>query len=226
MSTPIETLWQRTHELVGEKLCDAEMVLDQILLTVEANDLIAVCEVLRDHEDLKFTQLMDLCGVDFSTYGQADWKTGSATNTGFSRAVSRASLQNLESENRFAVVYQLLSIEHNLRVRVRTFLNSDSPVVPSVSEVWSAADWYEREAFDMYGILFTGHPDLRRLLTDYGFIGHPFRKDFPLEGNVEVRYDEKLGRVVYQPVSIENRTLVPRVIRHDSRYAGKGEHNA
>jgi NADH-quinone oxidoreductase subunit C len=191
--------------------------------------------------DLKFEMCMDVCGVDYLDHGRAEWKTDSATASGFSRGVARGgTIRPGASEGdaleggliadrpvtvpggtrpRFAVVYHLLSIAHNHRVRLKVFCPDDTqPMVDSVTQVWAAADWFERETFDLFGILFRGHPDLRRLLTDYGFIGHPFRKDFPLSGNVEVRYDPEKGRVVYQPVTIEPRTLVPKVIRHDNRY--------
>jgi NADH-quinone oxidoreductase subunit C len=201
---------------------------------------------LRDEADWSFEQLIDLCGVDYSLYGVDEWNTETATFRGFSRGVNRAapagahapalspaltrpaapaltpalSREVGEGEaKRFAVVYHLLSVKHNRRLRLRVFCEpGEPPMIDSVIEIWKAADWFEREAFDLFGILFRGHPDLRRLLTDYGFIGHPFRKDFPLMGNVEVRYDPLKGRVVYEPVSIEPRTLVPRVIRDDNRY--------
>jgi NADH-quinone oxidoreductase subunit C len=179
---------------------------------------------LRGEHDLGFDMLMDLCGVDYLTYGQDEWLTKEATDQGFSRGVERKPVILDESDEfdprRFAVVYHLLSLSHNWRLRLRTFTGaSNPPVVRSLVDVWNSANWFEREAFDLYGILFEGHPDLRRILTDYGFIGHPFRKDFPLSGNVEVSYDAEKGRVAYQPVSIEPRTLVPRVIRDDNRYA-------
>jgi NADH-quinone oxidoreductase subunit C len=182
--------------------------------------LLMVCQALRDEAGWSFEQLIDLCGVDYVSYGQDEWNTDTATFRGFSRGrqASAAAVGN-EAEKRFAVVYHLLSVKHNRRVRLRTWCEpGEPPMVDSVIEIWKAADWFEREAFDLFGILFRGHPDLRRLLTDYGFIGHPFRKDFPLSGNVEVRYDPTRGRVVYEPVSIEPRTLVPRVIREDNRY--------
>jgi NADH-quinone oxidoreductase subunit C len=195
---------------------------------VAAEDLLAVCRVLRDAPELKFEMLMDVCGVDYQAYGRDEWQTNSATGTGFSRGTLGGGVAapaedvaptNYHPSARFAVVYHLLSITHNHRVRLRTFCPSDErPIVESVYDIWNAADWFEREAFDLFGILFRGHPDLRRLLTDYGFIGHPFRKDFPLIGNVEMRYDPVKGRVVYEPVSIEPRTLVPKVIRDDARY--------
>lgn len=192
---------------------------------VAPEDLLEVCRTLRDAPELKFEMLMDLCGVDYQSYGEDEWQTSSATGTGFSRGTVRGeAAEDVEQATyrapaRFAVVYHLLSITHNHRLRLKAFCESDErPIVESVFDVWNAADWFEREAFDLYGILFRGHPDLRRLLTDYGFIGHPFRKDFPLIGNVEMRYDPAKGRVVYEPVSIVSRTLVPKVIRDDARY--------
>ena len=195
---------------------------------VSADDLVAVCRTLRDAPELKFEMLMDVCGVDYRDYGKDEWQTHSATGTGFSRGTLRETdaqpIEDVEPvvyrpAGRFAVAYHLLSITHNHRLRLKVFCASDErPLVDSVNDVWNSADWFEREAFDLFGILFRGHPDLRRLLTDYGFIGHPFRKDFPLIGNVEMRYDPVKGRVVYEPVSIEPRTLVPKVIRDDARY--------
>ncbi len=190
---------------------------DQITLVVTPSHLLSTCEALRDEEDFSFSQLVDLCGVDYSTYGQVDWATEETTATGFSRG-RETKTTTIDTDQRFAVVYHLLSIKHNHRLRLRCYLPEENPILASVTEVWSSANWYEREAYDMFGILFEGHPDLRRLLTDYGFVGHPFRKDFPLEGNVEVRYDPDQERVVYQPVTITNRVLVPRVIRDDHRY--------
>lgn len=222
MSSQAEQLLERLRACAGEFI--EEAVIDRGELTVEADlqSLDAFAPLLRDAPTLRFTTLIDLCGIDYSAYGHADWKTERATNTGFSRAVGRNryvdAADPAPGEGRFAVIYHLLSIEHNARLRLRVYAPGEPPTLPSVVEVWPAANWFEREAFDLYGILFEGHPDLRRLLTDYGFIGHPFRKDFPLEGHVEVRYDPARQRVVYQPVSIEPRVLVPRVIRHDHRY--------
>ncbi len=168
--------------------------LDELTLVVQDTDWVAVAQILRDHPELRFEQLSDACGMDYSSYGEGSWQG-----------------------RRFAAVYHLLSVALNQRLRVRVFAPDDEfPVVDSVTQVWPAADWYEREAFDLYGIVFSGHNDLRRILTDYGFIGHPFRKDFPLSGNVEMRYDPDQHRVIYQPVSIEERELVPRTIREDS----------
>jgi NADH-quinone oxidoreductase subunit C len=172
--------------------------------------------LLRDDPDFEFNQLSDLCGVDYSVYGHADWQTTKASSLGFSRGVAASPVStDAPAEHKLAVVYHLLSSRRNQRLRLRVFVPGDPPVIDSVVDIWSSADWYEREAFDLFGILFDGHPDLRRILTDYGFEGHPFRKDFPLEGKVEVRYDPVKGRVVNQPVTIENRVLVPRVIRDD-----------
>lgn len=207
-----------TH--LNDALLDARYADGELTLTVVSARTHQALQILRDTPSLAFTQLSDLSGVDYLSYGQADWVTQHATASGFSRAVGRGQVNaasDVPAGQRFAVVYQLLSITHNRRVRVKAWLSEEAPLLPSVIDVFPGADWYEREAFDLFGILFEGHPDLRRLLTDYGFIGHPFRKDFPLEGYVEVRYDPDKRRVVYQPVSIEPRTLVPRVIRDDGR---------
>ena len=190
----------------------------ELTLTVAADDLLAVARMLHDHKALQFDQCMDVCGVDYSEYGHTEWVTGAASATGFGRGVDRDSAAEFNPETRFAAVYHLLSVSMNHRLRVRVFLDQDKPIVDSVINIWSGVDWFEREAFDMYGIMFRGHPDLRRILTDYGFIGHPFRKDFPLTGHVEMRYDVEKQRVVYEPVTIDPRTLVPRVIRDDNRY--------
>jgi NADH-quinone oxidoreductase subunit C len=197
----------------------------ELTYEVAADRLLEAAVRLRDGDSLKFEMCMDVCGVDYLEYGRAEWKTQDATASGFSRGVSRFAApdgtraETLASGRRFAVVYHLLSVSLNQRLRLRVFCTDDTqPMVDSVTGIWASADWFERETFDLFGILFKGHPDLRRLLTDYGFIGHPFRKDFPLSGNVEVRYDPEKGRVVYQPVSIDPRVLVPKVIRHDNRY--------
>jgi NADH-quinone oxidoreductase subunit C len=195
----------------------------ELTYELDKANLLAVARALRDEDDFRFEMLVDLCGVDYLAYGRDEWATEEATASGFSRAAARETIVPPEGENfdprRFAVVYHLLSVSGNYRLRLRVHTGAENPpTVPSVIEIWRSADWYEREAFDLYGILFTGHPDLRRLLTDYGFIGHPFRKDFPLSGNVEVRYDPDKGRVIYQPISIEPRVLVPKIIRDDNRY--------
>jgi NADH-quinone oxidoreductase subunit C len=186
----------------------------------EAAALLSVCRTLRDDPELRFQQLMDLAGVDYLHYGCDDWQTDTATRSGFSRArLAHGGAPGTDASGRFAVVYQLLSIAHNRRLRLKVRCpDGAEPAVDSVVEVWASANWFEREAFDLFGIVFRGHPDLRRILTDYGFIGHPFRKDFPLIGNVEVQYDPDRQRVVYRPVSIAPRVLVPKVIRHDHRY--------
>ena len=187
---------------------------------VKPEALLTVCRTLRDAPELRFEMLMDLAGIDYLHYARDEWQTATATRSGFSRGrVARTTAPEPDMTGRFAVVYQLLSITHNARLSLRVKCpDTQEPTVDSVTEVWAGANWYEREAFDLFGILFRGHPDLRRLLTDYGFIGHPFRKDFPLIGNVEAQYDPEKKRVVYQPVSIVPRVLVPKVIRHDHRY--------
>jgi NADH-quinone oxidoreductase subunit C len=182
---------------------------------------------LRSHADFGFEQLIDLCGVDYLSYGVAEWDTTDVSSEGFSRGVEgegpgrftwASRPQGDGPSKRFATVVHLLSIKHNRRIRVRCFaIDNSMPIIDSVVDVYPVADWFEREAFDLFGIIYSGHPDLRRILTDYGFVGHPFRKDFPLIGNVEVRYDEEKGRVIYQPVSIEPRVGVPKTIRDDSR---------
>ena len=192
---------------------------DELCYEVQPDKLKEVALALRDSPDLKFEILIDLAGVDYLEYGNTEWKTNSASGTGFSRGVNRGGLRAPHDGARFAVAYNLLSVTHNQRLRIRSrCVDAEDPIIDSLVDVWPGANWFEREAFDLFGILFTGHPDLRRILTDYGFIGHPFRKDFPLIGNVEVRYDADKQRVVYEPVSIEPRTLVPRVIREDNRY--------
>ncbi len=218
-----EALAAAIESRLGQNLRRVPSHCGELTFELEPTALLEVARTLRDEPDFAFEMLVDLCGVDYLTYGQAEWETVDATSGGFSRASVRETIladpTAAFDPRRFAVVYHLLSVRHNQRLRLRVFTGpANPPVVPSVVEVWRSADWYEREAFDLFGILFDGHPDLRRILTDYGFIGHPFRKDFPLSGNVEVRYDPEKGRVVYEPVSIEPRTLVPRVIREDSRY--------
>ena len=219
MPAYIDELATRIGAVLGDRVRRYGALADEFAIEVAARDLLPVAQVLRDHPQLRFEMLIDLAGVDYLDYGRAEWRTFSATASGFSRGVNRAAPHTLAGNKRFAVVSQLLSITHNQRLRLRAWCEEiEDPVMDSLTAVWASADWFEREAFDLFGILFRGHPDLRRLLTDYGFIGHPFRKDFPLIGNVEVHYDPQLKRVVYAPVSIEPRTLVPRVIRHDNRY--------
>jgi NADH-quinone oxidoreductase subunit C len=219
-----ETIAARIDARFGERLTRVPSICGELTYEVGKDDLLDVAMALRDEGEFGVEQLIDACGVDYLAYGEGEWKTESATESGFSRGVDRKPVILDESDTfdprRFAVVYHLMSVKHNYRLRLRVFAGErNPPIVPSVTPVWSAANWFEREAFDLFGILFEGHPDLRRIMTDYGFIGHPFRKDFPLIGNVEVRFDAEKGRVAYQPVSIEARTLVPRVIRDDNRYS-------
>ncbi|MGB5201888.1 MAG: NADH-quinone oxidoreductase subunit C [Sedimenticolaceae bacterium] len=219
--TPEERL-EKLEEALEEHLedfddCRRERAPGELTLILPREQLIPVMRVLRETRALAFEQCIDVCGVDYATYGDSEWVTTSAPNAGFGRGAVRHTPE-LDPQNRFAAVYHLLSMSHNVRLRVKTFLDADRPIVDSVVDIWASALWYEREAFDLFGIMFQGHPDLRRILTDYGFIGHPFRKDFPLIGQVEMRYDPEQQRVIYEPVSIEPRTLVPRVIREDSRY--------
>lgn len=220
MTSRIETLASTIAARFGERLQLLPSRSGDLGYEVPAGELLSVCRELRDDPQFGFEQLIDLAGVDFLDYGRDEWSTYGATSRGFSRGVNRIRETASEQKSaRFAVTYQLLSISNNWRLRLRCFASdTEPPLLDSVVDVWPAANWFEREAFDLFGMLFTGHPDLRRLLTDYGFIGHPFRKDFPLIGNVEVKYDAAKGRVVYQPVTIEPRTLVPRVIREDNRY--------
>ena len=200
MSKSLETLNASLQEALGERLVSVATALGELTIVVKAEDLVSVCMTLRDHENLHFEQLIDLTGVDYSHYGDGGYEGP-----------------------RFAVSYHLLSLKHNWRVRLRVFAADDGfPVLESVVNVWNCANWYEREAFDLFGIMFTGHPDLRRILTDYGFVGHPFRKDFPLSGNVEMRYDPDQQRVIYQPVTIEPRVITPRIVREENYADSEG----
>jgi len=224
MSESNETLAARIDGRFGAKTIRVPSICGELTYELDKADLVLIATALRDEADFGFEMLMDVCGVDYLSYGSDEWKTSSATDTGYSRGVELTPVILDESDTfdakRFAVVYHLLSIRQNVRLRLRVFTGTDNPpIMPSVVDIWNSANWFEREVFDLFGILFEGHPDLRRILTDYGFIGHPFRKDFPLSGNVEVTYDAQKGRVAYQPVTIEPRTLVPRVIRDDNRYA-------
>ncbi len=194
MSAKLEALCQNLQNVLGDRIASLKTVLGEVTLEVAAGYYLDTARILRDHPDLRFEQLMDLTGVDYSTWGDGAW-TGP----------------------RFAAVCHLTSVSKNWRLRLRAFAPDDGfPVLPSVVGLWNSANWYEREAFDLYGILFEGHPDLRRILTDYGFVGHPFRKDFPVTGYVEMSYDQEQGRVVYQPVTIERREVTPRIIREDA----------
>ena len=194
---------------LGDKISKHSLALDEITIECKVENYLSVCGKLRDHAELKFEQLTDLCGVDYSEYvdGQLDAE------------------DNVRESPRYAVVLHLLSVSKNQRLRLRVFAQDDDfPVLPTLVDVWPAANWYEREAFDLFGLMFEYHPDLRRILTDYGFVGHPFRKDFPMIGNVEMRYDPEQQRVIYQPVSIDMRNNVPRVIRDDGAHGDKGSH--
>ncbi|HXF07683.1 MAG TPA: NADH-quinone oxidoreductase subunit C [Candidatus Acidoferrales bacterium] len=200
---------------------------DEVVLEVAPEALREVAATLASESGFAFAQLSDLCGVDYLAYGDAEWVTREATSRGYSRGVQRYDGRrdpDQDSPRRFAVVYHLLSLSRNQRLRLRVWLaDTQFPVVDSVQDIWPAANWFEREAFDLFGIHFAGHPDLRRILTDYGFVGHPFRKDFPISGNVELRYDAEKGRVVYEPVQIVPRVLVPKVIRPAAAEAASGE---
>jgi len=193
MSSTLETLTTQLKNVLGGRIIKISEAVGEITVTVNSADWLSVARALRDDPSLSFEQLIDLCGVDYRDYGDGAW-TGP----------------------RFAVVCHLLSLSHNWRVRVKAFAeNEQLPVFDSLISIWPSVNWFEREAFDLLGIMFTGHPDLRRILTDYGFVGHPFRKDFPLSGNVEMRYDPDQQRVIYQPVSIEPREEVPRIVREE-----------
>jgi NADH-quinone oxidoreductase subunit C len=197
MASKLETLKANLEAAFGGRLTSITESTGELTIVVKADDYLEVTKRLRDDATLRFEQLIDLCGIDYQTYGEGAYEGP-----------------------RFAAVLHLLSVSNNWRLRVRVFApDDDVPLIPSVVEIWNSANWYEREAFDLYGIVFEGHPDLRRILTDYGFIGHPFRKDFPVSGYVEMRYDPEEKRVVYQPVTIEPREITPRVIRED-RYGG------
>jgi len=198
MSSKLDQLVSGLQAALGEKITKQIVALGEVTVECRASDYLAVCQILRDDASLKFEQLIDLCGVDYQAYGEGGY-----------------------DGLRYAVVSHLLSVSLNHRVRVRVFAqDEDFPILPTLVDIWPVANWYEREAFDLYGIMFENHPDLRRLLTDYGFVGHPFRKDFPMIGNVEMRYDPEQQRVIYQPVSIEERNNVPRVIRNDGAHHG------
>ncbi len=215
----IESLYTKINERIPQWLQRAEMAVGELTIDVSPEHLREVSLFLRDDTEFSFNMLIDVCGVDYLHYGLSEWETESATATGFERGVDRHAINNPPlTRPRFAAVYHLLSLKLNHRIRVRVFLNEDNLKVSSVVDIWPSANWFEREAFDLFGISFVGHPDLRRILTDYGFAGHPFRKDFPLSGHVEARYDAKSQRVLYEPVNIQPRILEPKVIRRDNRY--------
>lgn len=217
MSNAVNKLVANLQDRFGDAM-SVDVAFSEVTAEVAAKDILATCTALRDESNFGFEILVDLCAVDYLTYGQAEWETSGATGSGFSRGVTESHEVVASAhghDQRFAVVYHLLSVTNNARLRLKAYLNEDEPIIDSVVDIWTGANWFEREAFDLFGVMFKGHPDLRRILTDYGFIGHPFRKDFPLIGNVEMRYDAEKRRVVYEPVSIEPRTLVPKVIRED-----------
>ncbi|ODS62495.1 MAG: NADH-quinone oxidoreductase subunit C [Arenimonas sp. SCN 70-307] len=219
---------ERLKARLQDKLVSLHEALGETTVEIAPGEWDAAARLLRDDPDLSFEQLIDLCGVDYLGYGDDEWDTTDVSSEGFSRGIEGAGPGRFDwdsrprgngPERRFAVVVHLQSVRHNRRLRLRCFAADNSlPVVPSLVDVYPVANWFERECFDLFGIVFEGHPDLRRILTDYGFVGHPFRKDFPLVGNVEVRYDAERKRVVYEPVSIEPRVGVPRVVREDSRW--------
>ena len=223
-----DTLAQRLTARLGADIVAATEWRGETVIEVLPENWLRVAQLLRDEAEFRFEQVVDVCGVDYLSYGQTEWDTTDVSNQGFSRGVEgqgpgrfRWSERPLVAarHKRFAVVAQLLSLTHNRRLRLKSHCHDDAlPIMPSLTALHPGVNWFEREAFDLYGIVFDGHPDLRRILTDYGFVGHPFRKDFPLIGNVEVRYDAEKQRVIYEPVSIDPRVLVPRVIRDDSRY--------
>jgi len=228
MSETAKAISDLFTERFGERVTVGDTQSGITTVEIEVDAWQEVCRALRDEEDFNFEQLTDLCGVDYLSFGQSEWDTEDASQEGFGRGVESLGPGRFDwasrpeagdMKQRFGVVVHLLSFRHNRRLRIRCFAPDEGmPIVPTLVEIWSSANWYEREAFDLFGIVFEGHPDLRRIMTDYGFTGHPFRKDFPLIGNVAVRYDELKGRIVYEPVEIEPRVTVPRVLRDDSRY--------
>ena len=214
-------------KLIAKHIVDQyelEESIDILTIKIHKDSLLNVMSTLKNNKELDFIQLTDICAVDYYTYGETEWGTKEATSTGYSRGIKPSSHGRIKFEhkktknnmdNRFCIVYHLLSISNNNRIRVKIYLSDEPPIIKSLTSLWPAANWYEREAFDLFGILFEEHPDLRRLLTDYGFIGHPFRKDFPLTGNIQIRYDPTLKRIIQEPVDIVPRVLVPKVIREE-----------
>lgn len=230
MSESLQKISAHLNEGLTGKIEKSQISLNELTIEVAQENLLEVAAFLRDDSFCCFEQLIDLCGVDYLGYGDSEWDIGGSS---FARGVKREfSFDDNEVDavsteyegKRFAVVIHLLSVKNNLRIRLKAYCDdNDFPLIDSVSDTWSAANWFEREAFDLFGIMFNGHPDLRRILTDYGFSGYPFRKDFPLTGHVEMRYDEEQKRVIYEPVSIEPRVLVPRIIRRDQPFSPKNE---
>ena len=205
----------------ASQLQEIVCALSEVTMTLDKSDLLTVASTLRDAENLKFSMLVDVTAVDYSQYGLAEWQTEESSGSGYCRGVTKTMPVEKTSNtmpSRFAVIYHLLSLQYNQRLRIKVFLDDNDLQLASVIAIWPVANWFEREVFDLFGILFSGHPDLRRILTDYGFIGHPFRKDFPLSGHVEMRYDAASERVIYEAVDIEPRVLVPKVIRSENDY--------
>ncbi len=230
-------LAERLRARFGERLLVCAETYDETTIEVAPSRLVEIARALRDESEFHFEQALDLAGLDFLGYGEGEWETSDVSSEGYSRAVEGDGPGRFRWENRphgrgpdkrFAAVLHLLSVRHNERLRLRCFaIDNALPVLPSLVDVWPSLNWFEREAFDLFGIVFEGHPDLRRILTDYGFVGHPFRKDFPLIGNVEVRYDAEKQRVIYEPVtSVEPRVSVPRVVREDSRWQQSASESA
>lgn len=219
MNQSVLDLQTQVRKLLAGAVVDSKVQFNELTIELAPEKALDAFLTLRD--ELGFDELIDVTAVDYLHYGEANWETMAAPNKGFSRGVFDFDEEDSSDEGqfmprRFAVVYHFLSVEHNYRIRVKVFPeDTQMPIVDSIVQIWNSANWFEREVFDMFGIVFKGHPDLRRILTDYGFVGHPLRKDFPLTGHVEMRYDSEKGRVVYEPVKIENRVNVPRVIRED-----------
>jgi len=209
----LDKLQNAIERHLAEQVITSNVHVGELTIEVSKENLINVVESLRDHDDFQFEQLIDLCGVDYLTYGQDEWTTEHASSSGFERGRDTSTVSSTWEKPRFAVVYHLLSVTLNQRIRLKVFIEEEDMMVPSVTNIWNGANWFEREAFDLYGFLFEGHPDLRRILTDYGFIGHPFRKDFPVIGELEMRYDEDKKQCIYEPVTIEERVNVAKVIR-------------
>ena len=226
MTTKLTRLSENINDYFGGALSSSAIKFGELTLEVASGEYRTVCQGLRD--EFGFEQLIDLAGVDYLQYGAAEWDTQTSSGAGFARGVKPVTAGRFRFDDapaftgsdklRFEVVVHLLSLRNNQRIRVKTrCLDNEMPMLDSIVDIWNSVDWYEREAFDLFGIIFTGHPDLRRILTDYGFIGHPFRKDFPLIGHVEMRYDEEQQRVIYEPVTIEPRVLTPRSIREEGK---------
>lgn len=214
----VEALQEQLQKTFGRKANISLSPQQELKLETSVKHIVDIANHLKKEDPFHFDQLIDCCGVDYLHYGCSQWETDHATSTGFSRGVQSLPSAEPVDDDRYAVIYHLLSVQHNHRLRVKVSVQGDPPMLPSLCDVWSSANWYEREVYDLFGIWFDNHPDLRRILTDYGFIGHPFRKDFPLIGEVAMHYSASERRVVYEPVDIEERTLVPKIIRRDNRY--------